>query len=376
MSQIFKQYTNDLNLKELHYWLKENGVGYTPLARLPKQINPFDDETPVYAKLEYTNFGESIKARPFATMYYLNKSYGRLGNKSKAVAATSGNFGLAGSYLLQGNFSFTVNMSEKGAKENTDLAAKLRNNHVKIETFSDGYCPTVGAKRGEAIAAARFVEKIDETVTNYDQYEDWANPLAHYLTTGPEIYNQTSGKVTHFVTSLGTCATMIGTGTYLKQVNPKISLVGLFPQDGHHQLGLRSKDELGATRFYGETKNLCQSQLEVSDEDAFNTMVDLWSNGVPAGISSGANVWGALQVAEELHRKGEQGLIVTTVPDSCENYKGFLQNHFREVTGKAFEGTICRKLEEAAVKAVDARKEHVAALQNGKNVLFNALTKQ
>ncbi len=372
----FNQYTSQLNLKDYYHWLKENGVGYTPLARLPKQINAYDAETPIYAKLEYVNFGESIKARPFATMYYLNKQRGKLNNKPKAIAATSGNFGLAGSYLLHDGYSFTVNMSEKGAKENTGLAAKLRSNGTKIETFPDGYCPTVGAKRGEAIAAARFIEKIDNAVVNYDQYEDWANPLAHYLTTGPEIYSQTGGKLTHFVTSLGTCATMVGAGTYLKEANPNISLVGLFPQDGHHQLGLRSRDELGATKFYQAAKELCQSQLEINDTNAFNTMVDLWSNGLPAGISSGANIYGALQIAEQLNEAHKEGVIVSTLPDSCENYRGFLESHYQEITGKELDKAFYGKLEETSQKAQQQRQQHIIELKNGRNTLFATLSKQ
>ncbi len=376
MPAIFKQLSSQLNLKNYYNWLKENGIGYTPLARLPKQINPYDTKTPVYVKLEYVNFGESIKARAFATMYYLNRVNGKLSNKSKAIAATSGNFGLAASYLLNGNYSFTVNMSEKGVRENTDLAEKLRSNGAKIETFPDGYCPTVGAKRGEAIAAARFVEKIDDAVVNYDQYDDWANPLAHYLTTGPEIYRQTEGKVTHFVTSLGTCATMVGIGTYLKEVNPKVSLFGLFPQNNHHQLGLRSKDELGATKFYQAAKELCQNQIEVTDADAFNTMINLWLNGVPAGISSGGNVWGALQTAKQLHDSGEEGLIVTTLPDSSENYKAFLQSNFEHATGRPFDQAVQSKLEETALKAQQERNQHVTQLKKGNNGVFAAISKQ
>ena len=373
MSQEFKHYLKDLNRKEFYRWQKELGVGFTPVTRLPKKINPYDGDIKILAKLEYLNYAESIKARPFATMHYLNKATGRLNNKSKVIAATSGNFGLAGSYILKGDYSFTVNMSEKGAKENLNLTEKLTRNGTKIETFSDGYCPAVGAKRGEAIAAARFVEKIDSATINYDQYDDWGNPLAHYLTTGPEICQQTSGEVTHFVTSLGTCATMIGIGTYLKEVNDKIRLLGLFPQKDHHQLGLRSKEELGATRFFEEAKKICDSLLEVSDKAAYNTMIDLWDVGVPAGISSGANIWGTLQVAGELHKKGQQGLIVSTIPDSCENYKTFLRNHFCEITGKKFDEELEEKFEKSLVLVQEARNAHMERLKSGKNSLFESL---
>ncbi|MCL5950078.1 MAG: pyridoxal-phosphate dependent enzyme [Candidatus Bathyarchaeota archaeon] len=373
MPQPFQQYISQLNKTEFYHWLARNGIGFTPLIRLPEQINPYDKQNPIYAKLEYTNFGESIKARAFATMYYLNKQQGKLNNKPKAIAATSGNFGLAGSYLLHGNYTFTVNMSEKGAKENIGLASKLLENGTKIETFPDGYCPTVGAKRGEAIAAARFVEKIDNTVVNYDQYDDWANPLAHYLTTGPEIYAQTGGKIAQFVNSLGTCATMVGTGIYLKEVKSEIKLIGLYPQNGHHQLGLRSRDELGATKFYQTAKELCINQIEVTDKDAFKTMERLWENGLPAGISSGGNVWGALQTAKQQRESGEEGLIVTTLPDSSENYVTFLQNHFEAATGKPFDSAIEAKLEETTIKTQRERSEHINQLKKGNNNVLTIL---
>ena len=139
--------------------MKELGIGFTPLIRIPQTINPFDGKIPIFAKLEYVNFGESVKARPFATMYYLYMHSGKSDMKRKVVAATSGNFGLAGSYLLRDKYDFTVYMSENTVKENEWLIQKLIQNRTKIETFSDRYCPTVGAKRGEAIAAARYMEK-------------------------------------------------------------------------------------------------------------------------------------------------------------------------------------------------------------------------
>lgn len=373
MLQEFERYLKDLDRKEFYRWLKETGIGFTPTALLPIQINPFYEHVKILAKLEHVNYAESIKARPFATMYYLNRISGRMENKSKIIAATSGNFGLAGSYVLRDRYSFTVNMSEKGAKENLNLASKLKANGTKIETFSDGYCPTVGAKRGEAIAAARFVEKIDPSTINYDQYDDWGNPLAHYLTTGPEIYRQTKGEVTHFVTSLGTCATMIGVGAYLKEVDSKINLIGLFPQQEHHQLGLRSKDELGATRFFGEAQKMCDKLVEVSDKAAYNAMVNLWDVGLPVGISSGANIWGALQVAKELYENSQQGLILTTVPDSCENYKSFLQNHFYDITSEKFDDELEVKFEKSLVLAQEARKRHVDELKSGKNGLYELM---
>ena len=373
--QELKKYLRDMDLPKFYFYLKEFGIGFTPMVRLPKPINPFDGKVSIFAKLEYTNYGESIKARPFAMMYYLNMISGRLTGKPKAVAATSGNFGLAGAYLLRDHFDFTVYMSEAAVKENEGLTVKLLEKKAKIETFSDRYCPTVGAKRGEAIAAARYVGKIDSSAINYDQYDDVGNPLSHYLTTGPEIYRQTDGRITHFVAGLGTCGTMIGCGCYLKEVVPEIKLVGLVPQESHHQLGLRSMDELGVARFFEETKKLCNGIMEVSDKDAYSAMLDLWDAGIPGGISSGTNFYGALKIAEHIRGENEGGLIVTIFPDSCENYEEFLKKHLRNITDIEFEGSLKRKFEKLKTKAQEERKEHISLINAGRSTLFENLIK-
>jgi len=360
----FRKCAKSLDQQELCKWLRNLGIGFTPLVRLPKQINPFDDRVSIYAKLEYTNYAESVKARPFAVMYYIKMVSRGMVSKKKVVAATSGNFGLAGSYLLRDNLDFTVYMSELAVKENLGLTTKLQQNATKIETFSDRYCPAVSAKRGMAIAAARSIEKIDSDVINFDQYDDIGNPLAHFLTTGSEIIDQTEGKVTHFETSLGTCGTMVGCGHSLRETLPKINLIGLIPQEGHHQLGLRSKDELGAARFFEEAKNLCNRIIEISDKDAYNTLLALWNIGVPAGITSGTNFCGALKIAQELCDENKRGLIVTIVPDSCENYEAFLRKHMCDITGVEL-GSLQGRYEQLTIKAQKAREEHLSLLKAG-----------
>ncbi|MCW3974670.1 MAG: pyridoxal-phosphate dependent enzyme [Candidatus Bathyarchaeota archaeon] len=265
----------NMHLPSFYSWLLKLGVGFTPIIRISKKMNKFDKIARILAKLEFTNFGESIKAKPFATMYYRNLISGNLVGKVRTVSATSGNFGLAGSFLLLDKSDFSLCMSKKTIDENQGLTRKLLQNKTKIEIFSDRYCPTVAAKRGEAIAAARIMENIDQDIINYDQYDDIGNPLSHYLTTAPETYRQISENPTHFVTSLGTCGTMIGCGHYLKKVIPDIKLIGLIPQEAHHQLGLRSKEELGATRFIEEVENICDRFIEVKDVDAYNSMLKL-----------------------------------------------------------------------------------------------------
>ena len=361
----FRKCAKSLDQQKLCKWLRELGIGFTPLVRLPKQINPFDSRVGIYAKLEYTNYAESVKARTFSVMYYIKMVSQGITSKKKVVAATSGNFGLAGSYLLRENLDFTVYMSELAVKENIGLTTKLQQNETKIETFSDRYCPAVSAKRGMAIAAARSIEKIDSDVINFDQYDDSDNPLAHFLTTGPEIIDQTESKVTHFVTSLGTCGTMVGSGYSLKETLPKVNLIGLIPQEGHHQLGLRSKDELGAARFFEEAESLCNRIIEISDKEAYNNLLALWNVGVPAGVSSGTNVCGALKTAQELYDENKRGLVVTIVPDSCENYADFLRKHMRDINGVEFE-SLKEKYEQLKIKAQKEREEHVSLLKSGR----------
>lgn len=361
-----------LHLPHFYSWLKELGIGFTPLIRMPQTINPFDREIPIFAKLEYANFGESVKARPFAAMYYLNSHNGKLKGKKKAVAATSGNFGLAGSYLLMDKYDFTVYMSENTVKENEWLIAKLTKNKTKIETFSDRYCPTVAAKRGEAIAAARYVEKIDPEMVNFDQYDDIGNPLSHFLTTGPEVYYQTDGKITHLVIALGTCGTMIGCASWLRQAVKDIRIVGLIPEEGHHQLGLRSREELGASSFFKEAEKLCDEIIEVTDRDAYNTMLTLWNANIPTGISSGTNLFGTLKIAQRLSEERRKGVVVTIIPDSCENYGEFLRRHLRNITGVEFKD-IYKQFKELKTEAQKERERHVLNLRTGKIRLVEIL---
>jgi len=168
---------------------------------------------------------------------------------------------------------------------------------------------------------------------------------------------------------------MIGCGYYLREAIQEIKLIGLIPQEDHHQLGLRSRDELGATRFFEEAKKLCDEIIEVSDRDAYNAMIDLWSVNIPAGISSGTNFYGALKVAEKLHSENKWGLIVTLVPDSCENYGEFLRRHLQNITGVEFDGEIYKKFKKLKTKAQEERKEHISLLKTGRITLFERLRK-
>lgn len=127
-----------------------------------------------------------------------------------------------------------------------------------------------------------------------DQYTNLANPSAHYRTTGPEVWMQTAGRVTHFVASLGTCGTVTGTGTYLKQQNPSVTIVAAHPPEGHDIPGVRSKQQAQVTEHF--RPELYDTLVEVSNEEAFEMCRQLnQQDGLIAGPSSGLNLQGALK---------------------------------------------------------------------------------
>ncbi len=363
-----------VDLKEFYSYMKNLGIGYTPLLRLPKELNSYDEKVPIFVKPEYRNFGGSIKSRTFYGMYKLFELAGRLEGKQKIVAATSGNFALAGSYilpLLGGKKKIEAKMTmEKAEKTPAIKRLILENGGLVDDIYTANVCGVTGERGGKPMAAAEAEEQLDHGVVNFNQYKEYANAFAHEKTTGIEISRQTNNAVTHFVYGFGTCGTILGTGRAIRKEKPETRIIGLIPQEGHEQHGLRSRSELGEANFFLKAKELSSQIIEpVFDRQAYGSMLDLWDVGIPSGITGGTHLYGARKVAEEISRFGE-GTIVTIIPDSLENYKEFLQFNLKKITGRKFSRNQYEGLREAAAKE---RETHIRTLRCGDNKLFEEI---
>jgi rhodanese-related sulfurtransferase len=163
-------------------------------------------------------------------------------------------------------------------------------------------------------------------VTLLDQYTNEANPEAHYRTTGPEIWRQTAGRVTHFVAGLGTCGTITGTGRFLKEQDHNVRVLGVYPEDGHDIPGVRSQRQLQQTKLYRPAEY--DGQVEVTNREAYSMCLRLnREESIIAGPSSGMNLAGALKLVPD-----EPGAVVVVI--FCDNifkYASSVIRHFPEL---------------------------------------------
>jgi S-sulfo-L-cysteine synthase (O-acetyl-L-serine-dependent) len=283
-------------------------IGRTPLVRL----HQFERETPgveLYGKAEWQNPGGSVKDRAAARMILDGEASGALTHGKTILDATSGNTGIA--YAMVGaarGYRVTLCLPDNASSERKAMLAALGAQLVLTSPLegTDG-----------AIREARRMHAADPDRYFYpDQYNNDGNWRAHYDTTAPEIIEQTSGRLTHFVAGLGTSGTFIGTGRRLRRFNPKIRLISFQPAGPFHGLeGLKHMDSAIVPGIYDPT--LADEDLRVSSERAYTLVRRLArEEGLLAGISSGA----ALAVSLDVARRLESGVIVTIFPDGAEKY--------------------------------------------------------
>lgn len=290
-------------------------IGQTPLVRLDRFAarHGVARQHAIYLKAEWANPGGSIKDRPALGIVRDAIARGELGDRKTLLDSTSGNTGIA--YAMLGaalGFPVELVVPESASDERKRILAA----YGATVTFSDPYDGSNGAIRLVREMAAQEPERWFYA----NQYGNPANPAAHFETTGPEIWRQTGGAVTHFVAGLGTTGTMMGTGAFLKSKNARVTLAAVQPSESFHGIeGLKHLPTAIVPEIYDA--GLPDRQLAVDTEEAYDLTRDLAATeGMFAGASTGAALGGALRLANELGEFGELAVIVAIAPDGGGKY--------------------------------------------------------
>ena len=316
----------------------------TPLVRLNRVI-PFE-HTEVYAKLEWYNPFGAVKDRVAFNMARDAEERGVIGADQNLVEPTSGNTGLGLAMLANANgYSLTTTLSNQIPQEKRTM---LRLFGADVVELDDDLCPAPGAPEGAIARATEIAQQPNFHMLN--QYDNQANPEAHYQTTGPEIWRQTGGTVSHFVAGLGTCGTISGAGRFLKEHNPNVHVVGVHPNEGHDIPGVRSIGQLQQAEFFHPDEY--DGLVEIHDEEAFELCLRLnREESITAGPSSAMALAGAFKlIADE---PGNRAVVI--FPDSAFKYASSVVKH---LTGLGTEGATIRSKRE---QLLDQMIENVRA---------------
>jgi cysteine synthase B len=282
-------------------------VGNTPIVKL-NRLNPNPD-VEIWVKLEKFNPGGSVKARPALRMIMDAIKSGELTKDKVIIDATSGNTGIALALIGRAlGFEVELAMSE-GVSEERKRILKILGAKLHLTPAEEG---SDGAIR----FVRELVKKYPERYYYVDQYNNHSNWKAHFYSTGVEIWEQTRGRITHFVAGAGTGGTLVGTGRRLKIYNPEIEIVGVQPAEPKHGIeGLKHMESSIKPGIFDET--IIDRMVYVKTEDAYRMTKRLVSEeGLFLGISSGAAVHAAVELAKRLDR----GFIVVIAPDGGEKY--------------------------------------------------------
>ena len=278
----------------------EDFIGNTPLVRLQRLGG---GKNTVLVKLEGNNPAGSVKDRPALSMIQEAEKRGEIKQGDTLIEATSGNTGiaLAMAAAIKG-YKMVLILPENMSIERRQVM-KAYGAEIILETSM------------EAARDLGLQMEKDGKGKVLNQFDNHDNPLAHYRTTGPEIWRDTGGKITHFVSAMGTTGTIMGTSRYLKEVNPEIQIVGLQPAEGSKIPGIRRWPKEYLPKIFEEKR--VDRVIDVDQESAENTSRDLAAKeGIFCGISSGGAVAGALRLSDEL----ENAVIVVIICDRGDRY--------------------------------------------------------
>jgi cysteine synthase B len=282
-------------------------IGNTPLIKLTNLVeNP---RVEIYGKAEWANPGGSVKDRPALKMIREGERAGALTRDKTIIDATSGNTGIAYA-MIAAALGYRVKLClPKNASEERKRILRA---HGAELVLTD---PLQGSD-GAILAVREIVASEPDKYFYPDQYNNSANWRAHYETTGVEIFEQTQGRITHFVAGLGTSGTFVGVGRRLRELKPGVKLISMQPDSPFHGLeGLKHMETAIVPGIYDPA--LADDQIEASTEEAHAMVKRLARDeGWFVGVSSGANVVAAMKVAEEI----DEGVIVTVLCDDASKY--------------------------------------------------------
>ncbi|HLB24782.1 MAG TPA: cysteine synthase family protein [Nitrospirota bacterium] len=295
-----------------------DSIGNTPLVEI-KNVNP-DGKARIFAKLEGANPGGSVKDRPAYYMVMKAEEQGLLTRDKVILEATSGNTGIglamvaaAKGYRLKLTMPACVSLERRSILE--ALGAEI------VLT------PAEQGTDGAIMAAHKILDESPDVYFMPNQFENDYNVIAHYETTGREVYEQTKGEVTAFVAGIGTTGTIMGVGRRLKEYDSSIRIIGIEPVKGHKIQGLKNMKEAIVPGIFDPSK--LDDKITIDDALAYDTARDLaLKEGIFVGMSSGAAMAGAIEAARRLG----SGVIVTVFPDRGDRYLS--TTLFKSICGK------------------------------------------
>ena len=279
-------------------------IGNTPLVEASHLISK--KGVKLFLKLEGNNPGGSVKDRAAFNMINEAIKRGDIKKGGCLVEATSGNTGIALAFIAN---LFGLNMILVMPENSTEERVKT------MRAYGAEVILTSAEKGIEGSRDLAFQLRDEKGYTLLNQFENNDNWKAHYKTTGPEIWRDTNGKITHFVSAMGTTGTIMGVSTYLKEQNRNITIVGAQPEDGAKIPGIRKWSPDYVPKFFDRSK--VDKVIELSEKNAKEITKRLAKEeGVFAGMSSGGSVYSALQIADSI----EKGVIVAIICDRGDRY--------------------------------------------------------
>jgi len=318
-------------------------IGNTPLYELSSYSN---ENIKFYAKLEWYNPFGSVKDR---AAYWMVKDAEKKGllvkNKSIIIEPTSGNTGIALTGIASSmGYKVEIVIPEKVSEETKKI---LRNLGASLHETSDDLCPRVGAGTDQSIALATAIAKPRSDIYYMpNQYENESNFLAHYESTGPEIWEQTNGKVTHFFTGCGTGGTITGTGTFLKEKNKNMKVVAIQAQQNHLLQGLRNFEESSMPNLFKRRETIVDQWMTATNQESFDAVKDLLKKeGLFVGPSSGSVMSSMLKLSKEI----DKGVIVGIFADDGRKFKSLYKE--QNVLEEGDYVSALKKLPELYIKA-------------------------